>query len=917
MSSPDTINQGPARGRGGHGGMRGGGQAELTVFSQKVRQIEDQVEANLKQARKRVRLPARPGYGTQGREVILWANYFELISTGNSPLHRYKIDVLPGQNGKKPTGKKLGRIVELLIEENFAQYGPGIVTDFKSTLISTNLLNIGPGAYQVVYRTEGEDQSQPNRIRYRMRVVHDGSMTVADLLGFLTSPNAEVSLLSKDAIIQALNIVVGHYPKQSMSTASIGPNKHYDLAAASSEKTGLGAGLTAIRGFFLSARAATGRILTHIQVKHGAFYDHGPLETVMTAHATANGFNKYKLESFLKKISVHTTHMVRTNNAGRQIPRLKTISGLARRGDGLNEGQGRYISVFDFFVEKHNITINNTNIPVVNVDSEQGPVYLLAQVCQVIPGQAARCALSPSQTQQMIRFAVRKHRPNAITITTSGAQMLALHNQGSNNPNLKAFNVHIIPKLIAVTGRVLNSPKVLYDAGKQANTAFGSWNMKEVRFTAKTSLATWTYLLITSPSTNDPWNSPAELKQSLDALKSKLSEVGVVRPDCRPGLRISVDVNAEGFETRIDEALSKFAAHPNRPRLVFAILPSTDSHIYNRVKYVCDVKEGLLNVCVIASKFKRANGQYRANVALKFNLKLGGCNQSLQPPKLGILSDGKTMVVGLDVTHPSPGSLSMAPSVVGIVASINESFGQWPADLSIQTGRQEMVAGLKSLMKGRLKLWSKHNHDDYSKNILLYRDGVSEGQYNLVLDQELPEIRAACRDLYPPKMTGQGLPRISWQATQYTFLPDQARTSGSLHKYFQRDRGRSWRHPGPPLGLLPPSARYSPRNSETGALLHRLRRDLPGRKCATTFKNVADVLEDLTHNLCYLFGRATKAVSICPPAYCVDLVCERARCYLGKIFNPSSMTSSTGSVAGVDASLVNIHPIVRDSMFYI
>lgn len=42
----------------------------------------------------------------------------------------------------------------------------------------------------------------------------------------------------------------------------------------------------------------------------------------------------------------------------------------------------------------------------------------------------------------------------------------------------------------------------------------------------------------------------------------------------------------------------------------------------------------------------------------------------------------------------------------------------------------------------------------------------------------------------------------------------------------------------------------------------------------------ANRLEDLTHKMCYLFRQATKAVSVCPPAYYANLVCERAQCYL-------------------------------------
>lgn len=89
------------------------------------------------------------------------------------------------------------------------------------------------------------------------------------------------------------------------------------------------------------------------------------------------------------------------------------------------------------------------------------------------------------------------------------------------------------------------------------------------------------------------------------------------------------------------------------------------------------------------------------------------------------------------------------------------------------------------------------------------------------------------------------------------------------------------------------------------------------------FTNAADVLEDLTHNVCYLFGRANKAVGICPPAYYADLACERARCYLHGLMDPASSAASvvSGQVSSpgqaADPSLVKLHSNVKDSMFYI
>jgi hypothetical protein len=40
-------------------------------------------------------------------------------------------------------------------------------------------------------------------------------------------------------------------------------------------------------------------------------------------------------------------------------------------------------------------------------------------------------------------------------------------------------------------------------------------------------------------------------------------------------------------------------------------------------------------------------------MSLKFNLKAGGTNQTLDPAKRGVITEGKTMVVGIDVTYPS------------------------------------------------------------------------------------------------------------------------------------------------------------------------------------------------------------------------------------------------------------------------
>ena len=146
-------------------------------------------------------------------------------------------------------------------------------------------------------------------------------------------------------------------------------------------------------------------------------------------------------------------------------------------------------------------------------------------------------------------------------------------------------------------------------------------------------------------------------------------------------------------------------------------------------------------------------------VMQKINLKRGGINHVLKENDYGPVFRRKTMVVGIDVVHPSPGEDS-APSVAAVVASRDQELSQWPADLRINTSRQEMVVMLREMLTTRLEHYQEINKL-LPENILIYRDGVGEGQYKIVLEEELPRLRDACRSLYGKDYVEGTNPRIS------------------------------------------------------------------------------------------------------------------------------------------------------------
>jgi eukaryotic translation initiation factor 2C len=237
-----------------------------------------------------------------------------------------------------------------------------------------------------------------------------------------------------------------------------------------------------------------------------------------------------------------------------------------------------------------------------------------------------------------------------------------------------------------------------------------------------------------------------------------------------------------------------------------------------------------------------------------------------------------------------------------------------------------MVSELDVLFRSRLELWRAKNRA-LPENILIYRDGVSEAQYEAVICEELPLLRGACAKIYPATDTKKGLPRMSiivvgkrhhtrFYATRIADCDSSSNTKNGTIVDRGITEARNWDFFLQAHTCLQGTARP--------AHYFVVLDEIFGKRPALTTQTKADALEQLTHNMCYLFGRATKAVSICPPAYYADLVCERARCYLASSFSPETPADTPAqSVASgpqepdVSDSEVTIHGDLKNSMFYI
>lgn len=137
-------------------------------------------------------MPPRPGYGTDGAAFVVYANYVQLVPPRDLTLYVYDIS----QISPEVKGKKCVQILRLMVNEapELADFRNDIVTDFKSTLISRKKLNLKTDEAEtatiiVTYKAEGEDDPKERAPQYKIKVKHTKTLTVGDLMDYLTSTN--------------------------------------------------------------------------------------------------------------------------------------------------------------------------------------------------------------------------------------------------------------------------------------------------------------------------------------------------------------------------------------------------------------------------------------------------------------------------------------------------------------------------------------------------------------------------------------------------------------------------------------------------------------------------------------------------------------------------------------------------------
>ncbi|KAH9914769.1 argonaute-like protein [Epithele typhae] len=731
-------------------------------------------------------------------------------------------------------------------------FTPRAVYDGRANMYCTRELPFGPsGSHKASSLRSAQPAATEGRPRgpktYTVKLTHAATINPEVLSRFLKGKQSQDNAIL--TAIQALNVAVRMepYSRYPFNTRSF---------FTSQGSRDIGSGMHLWRGYFQSVRPSFGRMLINVDISAAVMYAPGPViqvafqvlemppNTNPEALAPAKGFPERargKLERFLRGLRVHVQIPGQPpigNRPARTVQGLSTVGADSYRFD-LETGEK--ISVAQHFQRTHNYKLRHPGVVCVQIGKGMFPL----EVCVIPEGQLMRKQLPPEKTDAMVQFSTQKPHDRLGSIV----QALGVLAYGQSE-YVRQFGMQLAKNdPLAIDARIIDTPTLKYGPGSRQPTVRprdGAWNMIDKKFWKSALIKRWVVVVYEREQRYNR-NTAGEMVQGL---LFALNAAGVVVQEPDPVIRYQTIQQGRVADHLKEAGRQCLLKNKNAggPDLIVVVLPMASVDIYTAVKHFGDCSQGVATQCMQASKCSRAKPQYYANVALKINVKLGGINTVPDSRSVPVLTDphNPTIVMGADVIHPAPGTQGR-PSFTSLVGNVDSDTAKYVAELQVQAGRQEMIEGLEEMAGKIIKMYQSYRSQAEGKRgvaptrIIFYRDGVSEGEFQQVLDYELPQLKRACEAAgVQPKITVI----VVGKRHHVRFFPgggDSDRSGNCL--------------PGL-VGTSRP-AHYSVLYDEN--------------------KFTPDSIQALSFALCHVYARSTRSVSIPAPVYYADIVCSRAK----------------------------------------
>ncbi|XP_004501969.1 protein argonaute 4-like [Cicer arietinum] len=867
------------------------------------------------------RLPiARTGLGSKGMKIPLLTNHFKVNVNNNDGYFFHYSVAFTYEDGRPVEGKGVGRKIMDRVQETYHSdlNDKDFAYDGEKSLFTIGSLPQKKLEFEIVLedvtsnRNNGsrspdgngneDNESDKKRMRrpyraktFRVEISFAAKIPMSAIVNALRGQESD----NFQEAVRVLDIILRqHAAKQGclLVRQSFFHNDPKNFAD-------VGGGVLGCRGFHSSFRATQSGLSLNIDVSTTMIIQPGPVVDFLISNQNVRDpfqLDWAKAKRTLKNLRVktHPSNQEWKICGLSEVP-CKELTFTLKKRDG-DDGTEE-MSVLDYFVNVRKIDLRySADLPCINVGRPKRPTYFPIELCELVSLQRYTKSLSTLQRASLVEKSRQKPQERMKILTDA----LKSSNYASE-PLLQNCGISISTGFTQVEGRVLPAPKLKFGNGEDFNPRNGRWNFNNKKFVQPTKIERW----------------------AVANFSARCDVRGLVRDIIRIGNMkgINIDQPFDVFEespqfrrappmVRVEKMFENIQSKlPGAPQFLLCLLPDRKNcDIYGPWKKKNLADYGIVNQCMCPL---RVNDQYLGNIMLKINAKLGGLNSLLGveiSPSLPIVSKAPTLILGMDVSHGSPGQTDI-PSIAAVVSS-----RQWPliskyrACVRTQSAKVEMIDNLfkkvsenedEGIMRELLLDFYNSSGKRKPDNIIIFRDGVSESQFNQVLNIELDQIIEACKFLdekWTPKFAV-----IVAQKNHHT-------------RFFQPNSPDNV-----PPGTIIDNKICHPRNYDFYLCAHA---GMIGTSRPTHYHVLLDEigfspdeLQELVHSLSYVYQRSTTAISVVAPICYAHLAATQLGQFM-KFEDKSETSSSHGGLSAAGAvpvpQLPKLQENVCNSMFF-
>ncbi|VVB07350.1 unnamed protein product [Arabis nemorensis] len=853
-------------------------------------------------------ITTRRGVGNMGNRIELCTNHYNVsVRQPDVVFHQYTVSITT-EDGENVDGKGIGR---KLIDQLYKTYssdlaGKRLAYDGEKTLYTVGPLPQNDFDFHVILEDSfskrdcgvsdgGSPSGSCKRSKrsflprsYKVQMHFAAKIPLKTVL--VSQRGIDTPDKSTQDALRVLDIVLRQQAAERGCLLVKHAFFHNDRNSVD-----VGGGVIGIRGFHSSFRPTHGGLSLNIDVSTTMILKPGPVIEFLLANQNVELPRKIdwiKARKMLKNMRVKASHRnmeFKIIGLSEKPCNQQSFSMKIKNGD--REGQTKEITVFDYFKQTYTEPTYSAYLPCLDVGKPNRPNYLPLEFCNLVSLQRYTKALSGKQRALLVEKS--RQKPLERIKTLNDAMGTYCYDE---DPFLAGCGISIEKQMTRVEGRVLNPPMLKFGKNEDFLPCNGRWNFNNKMLLKPSVIKSWAIVNFSFPC-----DSSHISRELISCGMSKGIEID------RPFALVEEDPQYKkwGPVERVERMIAKMKLKfPEPPYFILCVLPERkNSDIYGPWKKICLTEEGINTQCICPMKMSK---QYLTNVLLKINSKLGGINSLLgieYSSNIPLINKIPTLILGMDVSHGSPGRADV-PSVAAVVGSTCWPLvSRYRAAVRTQSPKLEMIDSLfqpvENTEKGDNGIMNElfveffvTSRSRKPKQIIIFRDGVSESQFNQVLNIEVDQIIKAYQHLGEtdvPKFTV-----IVAQKNHHT-------------KLFQANKGTE----NVPAGTVVDTKIVHPTNYDFYMCAHA---GIIGTSRPAHYHVLLDEIgfspddmQNLIHSLSYVNQRSTTATSIVAPVRYAHLAAAQVAQFI---------KFEDISEEGIVPELPHLHRNVASNMFF-